>query len=106
MRRAEPRKPARRGRQVPRLVPARVSAGYAPGPDLDIYLATKTMLALIASPVPAPLAAFAAGCTLASQRRRPADAWDLLREFDDVIERMWGRERSGRSRRCDQPLSD
>jgi hypothetical protein len=70
--------------------PPELSAGYAPGPDLDIYLATKTMLALIASPVPAPLAAFAAGCTLASQRRRPADAWDLLREFDDLIERMWG----------------
>jgi hypothetical protein len=70
--------------------PPELGPGYAPGPDLDIYLATKTMLALIAKPVPGPLAAFAAGCTLPGQARRPADAWDLLREFDDLIERMWG----------------
>ena len=69
--------------------PPELKPGYAPGADLDIYLATKTMLALIASPVPGPLAAFAAGCTL-PQRGRPTDAWDLLREFDDLIERMWG----------------
>jgi serine/threonine protein kinase len=69
--------------------PPELGAGYAPGEDLDIYLATKSMLALIASPVPGPLAAFAAGCTLAKMRR-PTDAWGLLREFDDLIERMWG----------------
>ncbi len=73
--------------------PPELSAGYAPGPDLDVYLATKSMLALIADPVPAPLAAFAAGCTLASPGRRPADAWGLLREFDDLIERLWGPRR-------------
>jgi hypothetical protein len=70
--------------------PPELRPGYAPGPDLDIYLATKTMRALIAAPVPGPLAAFAAGCTLASRDRRPADAWELLREFDELIERMWG----------------
>lgn len=48
------------------------------------------MLALIAAPVPRPLAAFAAGCTLASPVWRPRDAWQLLREFDDLIERLWG----------------
>lgn len=70
--------------------PPELAAGYAPGPDLDIYLATKSMLTLIAKPVPGPLAAFAAGCTLASPPRRPRDAWQLLREFDDLIERLWG----------------
>ncbi len=70
--------------------PPELSAGYAPGADLDIYLATKSMLALIAPPVPEALAAFAAGCTLRGRARRPDDAWDLLREFDDLIERLWG----------------
>jgi hypothetical protein len=70
--------------------PPELTAGYAPGADLDIYLATKSMLTLIAAPVPGPLAAFAAGCTLPHRAARPADAWDLLREFDDLIERMWG----------------
>jgi hypothetical protein len=70
--------------------PPELGPGYAPGPDLDIYLATKSMLALIAEPVPAPLAAFAKGCTLASPHSRPADAWGLLSEFDELIERMWG----------------
>jgi hypothetical protein len=70
--------------------PPELAPGYAPGPDLDIYLATKSMLSLIAPPVPAPLAAFAAGCTLASPARRPADAWALLHDFDDLIERLWG----------------
>jgi hypothetical protein len=70
--------------------PPELGPGYAPGPDLDIYLATTSMIALIAEPVPAPLAAFAKGCTLASPHGRPADAWGLLSDFDELIERMWG----------------
>jgi hypothetical protein len=70
-----------------------VGPGYQPGPDLDIYLATKSLLALIREPVPGPLAAFAAGCTLATRSQRPDDAWELLREFDDLIERLWGPRR-------------
>jgi len=72
--------------------PGEVGAGYQPGPDLDIYLATKSVFSLIADP-PSRLAAFAAGCTLASRARRPDDAWELLREFDDLIERLWGPRR-------------
>ena len=70
--------------------PGEVGPGYQPGPDLDIYLATKSLVTLIREPVPQPLAAFAAGCTLASPARRPDDAWQLLHEFDDLIERLWG----------------
>jgi hypothetical protein len=73
--------------------PGEVGSGYQPGPDLDIYLATKSVVALIRKPLPPPLAAFAAGCTLASPARRPDDAWELLREFDDLIERLWGPRR-------------
>jgi len=72
--------------------PGEVGPGYQPGPDLDIYLATKSVFSLIADP-PSKLAAFAAGCTLASRAGRPDDAWGLLREFDDLIERLWGPRR-------------
>ncbi|MCW2936191.1 MAG: heat shock protein DnaJ domain protein [Actinomycetia bacterium] len=73
--------------------PGEVGPGHQPGPDLDIYLATKSVVALIRKPLLPPLAAFAAGCTLASPARRPSDAWKLLREFDDLIERLWGPRR-------------
>jgi hypothetical protein len=103
--------------------PPEVRCGYVPGPDLDIYLGTKCMLALLAgqqmpappgggrtpgpSPtgghmpgpvpdgerLPGPLAAFAAGCLLANPRRRPDDAWALLRELDEVLERLYGPRR-------------
>ena len=36
------------------------------------------------------MASFAAGCTLANPRRRPADAWELLAEFDEVLDRLYG----------------
>jgi hypothetical protein len=73
--------------------PGEVGPGYQPGPDLDIYLATKSVVTLIRKPVPPPLAAFAAGCALGSRARRPDDAWELLLEFDDLIERLWGPRR-------------
>ena len=70
--------------------PPEVGRGYLPTPDLDIYLVTRSMTDLIAKPLPVPLEAFAVGCMLASPARRPSDAWELLREFDDLIERLWG----------------
>ena len=72
--------------------PDEVGPGYRPGPDLDIYLATRSIFSLIREP-PQALKAFAAGCTLPNPARRPADAWELLREFDDLIERLWGPRR-------------
>ena len=39
------------------------------------------------------LAAFFRGCCLPSPRSRPKDAWALLREFDDLIARLWGERR-------------
>lgn len=60
------------------------------GPDLDIWLATRCMTELIGARLPARMASFARGCLLASPRRRPRDAWALLAELDDLLERLYG----------------
>jgi hypothetical protein len=39
---------------------------------------------------PAPVAALARGCMLASPRGRPQDAWQLLGELDDLLGRLYG----------------
>lgn len=70
--------------------PAEVRSHRPPGPDLDIWLATRCMTQLIGDLMPAQLAAFARGCTLPSPDRRPADAWRLLAELDAVLERLYG----------------
>jgi hypothetical protein len=60
------------------------------GPATDIWLATRAMTGLIAGLMPAPLGAFARGCRLANASRRPQDAWQLLAELDDLLERLYG----------------
>lgn len=70
--------------------PAEVRSRRPPGPDIDIWLATRCMTQLIGDHMPAPLASFARGCTLRSPDRRPADAWRLLAELDVVLERLYG----------------
>jgi serine/threonine protein kinase len=62
-------------------------------PGSDIYLATRCMLALMRKRPPAPLAAFARGCLLPAPKARPDDAWSLLAELDDVLQRTYGRRR-------------
>jgi hypothetical protein len=70
--------------------PAEVHSREAPGPDLDIWLATRCMTQLMDRLAPAPLTTFARGCTLPGARRRPSDAWQLLSELDAVLERLYG----------------
>jgi hypothetical protein len=70
--------------------PAEVRSHRAPGPDLDIWLATRCMTHLMGRLAPPPLTAFARGCTLPRADRRPSDAWQLLRELDAVLERLYG----------------
>jgi len=70
--------------------PPEIPAGHPAGPDLDIWLATRCMTALAGARMPAPMAAFARGCLLPSPRRRPADAWQLLAELDELLGRMYG----------------
>ncbi len=70
--------------------PPEVLAGQPAGPDTDIWLATSCMTGLTGDRLPAPLAAFARGCLLASPRRRPQDAWALLGELDELLGRLYG----------------
>ncbi|MCD0451066.1 molecular chaperone DnaJ [Actinocorallia sp. API 0066] len=70
----------------PPEVPARERAVEA----TDLFMATRVMTYLMGPLTPAPLRAFARGCTLASPRRRPSDAWRLLAELDDLLERLYG----------------
>lgn len=70
--------------------PCEVLAGHLAGPDVDIWLATRCMTDLTAGSRPPLMASFAAGCTPANPRRRPADAWELLAAFDEVLDRLYG----------------
>jgi hypothetical protein len=70
--------------------PPEVLTGASAGPDLDIWLATRCMAALAGDRLPAPIAAFARGCMVASPGRRPQDAWALLTELDELLARLYG----------------
>lgn len=70
--------------------PPEVLAERSAGPDLDIWLATRCMTELIGARMPERLARFAAGCLLASPRHRPFDAWQLLAELDELLDRLYG----------------
>ncbi|MDX6744739.1 molecular chaperone DnaJ [Actinocorallia sp. A-T 12471] len=56
----------------------------------DIFMATRCMTALVGPLMPAPMRAFARGCAQAAPQRRPADAWALLKEFDELLDRLYG----------------
>jgi hypothetical protein len=62
-------------------------------PATDIAMATHCMTHLMADRAPKALRLFAKGCTLSAQNRRPSDAWRLLREFDELLERLYGPRR-------------
>jgi hypothetical protein len=70
--------------------PPEVTARQPPGPDLDLWLATRCLTGLMGDQAPPPLAAFARGCLLPNPSRRPADAWRLLSELDAVLARLYG----------------
>jgi hypothetical protein len=73
----------------PPEVPARERASAA----TDIYMATRCMTHLMGDKAPKPMRSFAQGCLAARQRRRPDDAWRLLAEFDELLERLYGPRR-------------
>jgi hypothetical protein len=56
----------------------------------DIHLAGLCMADLMGERAPSALRAFVAGSTLADERRRPHDAWRLLAELDDLLDRLYG----------------
>jgi len=88
------------GDRVPAMVtrragwyPPEVAAREHAGPGTDVYLATRCMTYLMADRAPKPLRAFARGCLLTAEDRRPQDAWRLLAELDDLLERLYGPRR-------------
>jgi serine/threonine protein kinase len=71
-----------------------VLAKETPGPEADIFMATKTMMGLVApGDCPRALRAYATGCTLQEPKDRPQSAWQAHDEFMDLIKVLWGPRR-------------
>ena len=88
------------GRPVPAIssayeqwYPKEVMAKEAATAATDVALGARCMLFLLGEDAPAAFSRFFRGCLLPSPRQRPHDAWALLREFDEVLDRLWGPRR-------------
>ncbi|WP_067814055.1 hypothetical protein [Nocardia inohanensis] len=64
----------------------------AVSPATDVYQAHRLLLDMLGDRAPAALRRFAAGCTQPEPSLRP-DAADLLGEFDDLLDRLYGQRR-------------
>jgi hypothetical protein len=53
-------------------------------------MAARCMTWLMGDRAPRELRAFADGCRLPALHARPDDAWRLLGELDEVLERLYG----------------
>jgi hypothetical protein len=85
------------GDRIPAIVAARrdwypreVLDRLSPGPGTDIAMAAGCLRYLMADRAPGPLLDFADGCAQPALRNRPDNAWRLLREFDGLLERLYG----------------
>ncbi len=85
---------------IPAMVPHRKET-YPPEvadrrpavPATDVYMATRCMEYVTAGRLPRQLRSFARGCSLPAPTRRPADAFALLGELDEALERCFGPRR-------------
>lgn len=60
-------------------------------PGLDLAMAAQCVADLLDwDATPRPMRAFLNGCRMDTMRRAPQDAFALVDEYTDVIERMWG----------------
>lgn len=75
------------------LYPPEVPARGPATPGTDLFMAARCMLRLMGDRTPPAMRAFARGCTLPAPHRRPSDAWRLLAEFDELLERLYGPRR-------------
>ncbi|MFD0000063.1 hypothetical protein [Nocardia sp. NPDC127526] len=72
--------------------------GYPPeiraavSPATDVYLAHRLLLTMLGDRAPAPMRTYATGCLQTDPRMRP-DAADLLGEFDDLLDGLYGQRR-------------
>ncbi|MFJ9416444.1 MULTISPECIES: molecular chaperone DnaJ [unclassified Streptomyces] len=85
------------GERVPALVerhrdhyPPEVTGRRPATEATDIHLASRTMATLMGERAPQPMRAFLRGCTLPAEARRPHDAWRLLAELDELLDRLYG----------------
>ncbi len=58
----------------------------------DVHMAHRLMLTMLGPRAPEPMRTFAAGCMQPDPSLRP-DAADLLDEFDDLLDRLYGQRR-------------
>lgn len=77
--------------------PKEVLDRQAPAPATDIAMAARCMIYLLGGDgttgklpdrIPVPFRAFMRSCLAASIRARPDDAWQLMQEFDELLERL------------------
>ncbi|MEV4827219.1 serine/threonine protein kinase [Micromonospora sp. NPDC049257] len=85
------------GGTVPALVPGHedwyppeVTARRPAGPGTDLAMAAACMSWLMGDRAPRELRAFADGCRRPALAARPDDAWRLLGELDEVLDRLYG----------------
>ncbi|MET8120939.1 serine/threonine protein kinase [Micromonospora sp. NPDC005291] len=85
------------GSTIPALVPGHedwypqeVTAKRPCRPGTDIAMASRCMSWLMGPRAPRELHGFAQGCRQRSLDARPDDAWRLLRELDQVLDRLYG----------------
>lgn len=72
------------------LYPPEVAAREPATPATDIYLASQCVRLLMGRRAHPALLRFVDGCTLATPRMRPQDAWQLLAELDTLLETLYG----------------
>jgi hypothetical protein len=79
--------------------PAEVFTRAEPQPGLDIFMAASCMIDLLGGDphrrtmpahIPWQMQNHLKGCTLPHPHQRPQDARILLKDFDDLLERLWG----------------
>ncbi|NUS15162.1 MAG: molecular chaperone DnaJ [Streptomyces sp.] len=70
--------------------PIEAAAHLPAAPATDIHLAARCVAGLVGDLAPPPMQGFLRGCTLAEQHRRPQDAWALLADLDELLERLYG----------------
>lgn len=92
--------PKNSGERIKAIVPARrdfypkeVLEKKPTVPEVDIYMAAKSMLYALDESRPGgrQFKAFFQGCTLPLQKN-PEDAWGLKTEFTEMIDRLWTRK--------------
>jgi hypothetical protein len=80
-------------------MPVIPDAGALLSPGFDLYLASQCMRFVLGgdppdrnalSGIPPAINSFLRGCCLPDIRACPQDAWQVLQEFDQLIEKMWG----------------